>query len=353
MTSVKECILLDNHRLELYWDGDVHGSDIAENVSIAIRGKQKRLHTWDEPEEWDKGCLYEAEKRKTTLYITECIYPSDVDAITVSFSDGVTGQDGRPVKKDMACAPVYSPYYEKYTTSLCGIVIKSKAGIADETHKYAAAAADHMLSRIPDVADVMRRFHAEVAIYGLDEDAYAIPEHRIGYKVLRRHVEGFGGITDLPVTSISQSNLLRILEGPHMTRYPNEFIFAHEFGHAIHLIGISYLNDQRRAKKFLQIYENACRLGRWPKTYAINNYEEYFATLTTIWFNVMAESADGSWDGVRGPVNKRKELKEYDPEAYEFFASIYPEEDFSGAWAKTPNFFDPDGTRREKGEKTK
>ena len=154
-------------------------------------------------------------------------------------------------------------------------------------------------------------------------------------------------MADLPVTSISERNLLRITEGPHATRYLNEFIMAHEFGHAVHLIGLNYLPDRTKANELLSAYENARRLGRWPNTYLIGNYEEYFATLTTVWFNVMAESADGTWDGVRGPVNKRDELKEYDPEAYAFFESIYPREGFAGRWSETPRLFYPDGSRRE------
>lgn len=347
MTEVTKCVLLDNHRLELYWSGDVRGSDDAENVAVSVGGVPRRLHVWKEPEEWDRGCVYETEKRRTTLYVEECLYPYDAEKISVSFSGRVTDADGASVQKVMRCVPQYVPYYEKYTESSCGIVIKSSAKVSDEAHAVAAATADHMLSRLPEAAQVMRHFHAEVAVYALGEDAYDIPEHRVGYKVLHRPVEGFGGVADLPVTSISERNLLRITEGPHATRYPNEFIMAHEFGHAVHLIGLNYLPDRTKANELLSAYENARRLGRWPNTYLIGNYEEYFATLTTVWFNVMAESADGTWDGVRGPVNKRDELKEYDPEAYAFFERIYPREGFAGRWSETPRLFYPDGSRRE------
>lgn len=345
MTKVTKCILLDDHRLELYWDGGVQGSDDVENVFVSVGGNERHLHVWKEPEEWDKGCVYEKEKRRTTLYVEECLYPYETDQLSLSFSGRVTGEDGGPVEKSVRCVPEYHPFYQKYTKSKCGIVIKSSADVSDEAHAIAAAAVDHMLSHLPEIAAVMRHFHAEVAIYGLDETAFDIPEHRIGYRILLRPAEGFGGVTNQPVTSVSERNLLRIVEGPHETHYPNECIMAHEFGHAIHLIGINYCSDQTKAKEFLHTYENARRLGRWPKTYAISNYAEYFATLTAIWFNAMSESPDGTWDGVRGPINKRDELKEYDPEAYAFFESIYPQENFSGRWAETPRFFNLDGSR--------
>jgi len=347
MIQVTKCILLDNHRIELYWDSAVKGSDDAANVFVSVAGSERHLHVWKEPEEWDRGCVYEDGKRKTTLYVEECLYPYDTEKIRISFSDGVKGADGAGVEATIHCTPQYLPFYRKYTASKCGIVIKSSGAVSDEAHRAAAAAADLMLSRMPEAAAIMRHFHAEIAIYALSEDVYDIPEHRFGYRVLHRPVEGFGGVSDLPVTSISERNLMRMLEGPHATRYPNEFIMAHEFGHAVHLIGINYCRDQTKAQELLRAYENACRLGRWPKTYAIGNYEEYFATLTTIWFDVMAESSDGTWDGVRGPVNKRDELQKYDPEAYAFFRSIYPEEYFAGQWAETPRFFNPDGSKRK------
>ncbi len=39
----------------------------------------------------------------------------------------------------------------------------------------------------------------------------------------------------------------------------------------------------------------------------------------------MQEGVDGRWDGIRGPVNTREELKVYDPEGYELMKHIYPE----------------------------
>lgn len=51
---------------------------------------------------------------------------------------------------------------------------------------------------------------------------------------------------------------------------------------------------------------------------------------------------DGSWDGVRGPVNTREELQAYDVDMYNFLAKIYPEtEAVSEAWANVPDNFHP------------
>lgn len=58
----------------------------------------------------------------------------------------------------------------------------------------------------------MAEFGAELAIYPLGEDAYDIPEHRVGCLYMHRHVEGYGGVIENPVSSISEANVLRILE---------------------------------------------------------------------------------------------------------------------------------------------
>lgn len=102
MTKVTQCVLLGSHRPELYWNGDVCGSDAAENVLVSVTGQVRHHHTWEEPEEWDRGCVYEAKKQKITLFSEECLYPYDTDKISVSFSDGVIGADDGPVEKSFS-----------------------------------------------------------------------------------------------------------------------------------------------------------------------------------------------------------------------------------------------------------
>ena len=188
-------------------------------------------------------------------------------------------------------------------------------------------------------ADGIRRTLACVIchrIYGLHGDVYDIPEHRGGAQIMDRPVEGYGGMIGDPVTSISAANIERITEGVHQTRYPNESILAHEFGHAIHLLGIDRLEDQSLAHRIQAAYSHAQENDLWPHTYLMGNIEEYFATLTSMWFNVKAESADDTWDGVRGPLNTRNELREYDPTGYDLLADIYPQTTLPYPWNTNP-----------------
>ena len=143
---------------------------------------------------------------------------------------------------------------------------------------------DMMLEKIPEVAEELVRRGAEVSVFGLLENAYDVPEHRMGYLLATRHVAGYGGEMTNPASSISEANVIRLRTGRYATSYPNEMILVHEFGHAIHLVGMNGLKDQTLADMIRKAYQHASDNGLWPDTYAISNYEEYFATLSTVWF---------------------------------------------------------------------
>ena len=49
-----------------------------------------------------------------------------------------------------------------------------------------------MLEKIPEVAEELVRRGAEVSVFGLLENAYDVPEHRMGYLLATRHVAGYG-----------------------------------------------------------------------------------------------------------------------------------------------------------------
>lgn len=144
---------------------------------------------------------------------------------------------------------------------------------------------------------------------------------------------------------MSESNVLRLRSGKYATGYPDESALVHEVGHAIQLIGIDQLADKTLQREFDAAYQNAKNRNLWPNTYAISNRMEFFATGTTIWFNVMSESYGGNFDGVRGPVNTREEMLHYYKQTYDFFAKIYPHDAvFPGAWAEpAPNKFGAPG----------
>lgn len=235
----------------------------------------------------------------------------------------------------------YEPYYIYECVSESGVPVYGSRCLTkgEETVKRAAEIVDTLLSESPAIAEQMVKSGAKLAVYGKGEHAYYVPEHRGGYDEASLYVEGFGGIT----CSITESNVWhwRADNAPdksYTTAYVNESILVHEFAHGVKIAGIDMMADQSLANEYQMVYRHAVAAGLWPDSYAISNSDEFFATMSAIWFNVMNESnASDTWDGVRGPINTRKELYNYDIVTYNFFAKIYPYTNLDGEWTPVPD----------------
>ena len=337
---------IDSRRIEIYWNMQILDGMKNENYTIVNNGKVCSVFQWNETEPWYKGTVYQKEQMRTTIYLNEELDINHLEDAYLQITGNICNIEGVRVDTAKKYGIIYNPYYTKFSKCNCGITVKSSESVPDECHEIAKKIIDSMMVKLDDVTSTMIKYGVELSIYAKEESAYEIPEHRMGYLVMNRPIEGYGGEWDNPACSISEMNVLRCKTGNYKTRYLDESILVHEFAHGIHLIGIEGLEDKTLANEIRSIYEKAKLAGKWPKTYAISNYEEYFATLTTIWFNVMAESADGSWDGTRGPVNTREELYEYDRDAYEFFKRIYPEINLPEPWNYSVDKFDIYGNVR-------
>ncbi|MCD8315119.1 MAG: ASCH domain-containing protein [Firmicutes bacterium] len=237
----------------------------------------------------------------------------------------------------------FEDYYKYRTVSKSGVPVNGSAALlwGMKTIRRAAELVDIQLSHCPEIAEQMVKSGASLSVFGKGECAYNIPEHRDSYQFGSLYVEGFGGIT----CSITECNIWHWhadnAERPdpdYTTHYRNENIMIHEFGHGVKIAGFDRMNDRSVADEFQMVYRHAKAAGLWPNTYAISNSDEYFATLSAIWFNVMNECAkDDGWDGTRGPVNTRRELYNYDIDAYKFFSKIYPHRNLDGAWTPVPD----------------
>ena len=74
----------------------------------------------------------------------------------------------------------YEPYYTKFTTCECGVVIKSCDSVSEEAHQMAKTIVDFMLLKLPEASAILKGAGAQLAIYPKHRDAYDIPEHRAG-----------------------------------------------------------------------------------------------------------------------------------------------------------------------------
>lgn len=243
---------------------------------------------------------------------------------------------GRPAR-DMVLVDIPRvSFYSQERATASGVSVKASSRVGLEAISIGASQVDVQLGGPDDrIAARMAERGCTLAVFGADEIAQLIPEHRRGFDPDTYEVEGYGGtVWNDCVSSVSERNLLRTRgsEDPSRnTGYPNENILVHEFGHAVRLVGIETLPDRALSGALDDAYENARATGRWPNTYAISNIDEYFATLSAIWFDGMAEAP--TWDdGVRGPINTRAELRLYDPLAYELLSRIYPAASMPAPW---------------------
>lgn len=262
-----------------------------------------------------------------SIAYTGALDPDEPLTVTVDGSQ-IEDADGRPARDATYTGVPRLDYYTQSVTTASGIVVKANPRVDPATLDLAAAQVDVQLGKADNgIAARMADFGCSLAVYAARENAYLVPEHRGGYDPEMYDVEGYGGSEwNGCVSSISERNVLRTRGDENAflnTGYPNENILVHEFGHAVRLVGIETLADKGLSDELYAAYENSWTTGRWPNTYAIGNIDEYFATLSAIWFDVMAEKPDWT-DGVRSPINTRAELKAYDPQAYALFAKVYP-----------------------------
>ncbi|MCK9794283.1 RICIN domain-containing protein [Isoptericola sp. 4D.3] len=272
------------------------------------------------------------ERLPEDLHLASIAYRGTIDpneplTLTIDGSQ-IADAEGRAARDVTYTGVPRLDYYTQSVTTGSGITVKAGPRVEAATLDLAASQVDVQLGKADNgIAARMADFGCSLAVYAARENAYLVPEHRGGYDPEMYDVEGYGGSEwNGCVSSISERNVLRTRGDANAflnTGYPNENILVHEFGHAVRLVGIETLADPGLSDELYAAYENSWSTGRWPNTYAIGNIDEYFATLSAIWFDVMAEKPDWT-DGVRSPINTRAELKEYDPQAYELFAKVYP-----------------------------
>jgi len=227
--------------------------------------------------------------------------------------------------------------------SRSGIEVRGSEFVTPGTVQEAVKQINIITSVVPPtILDNVRGSNAAFVIYGPGEHSFNIPEYR--HLFLRDNwnmAEGYGG----GLSSSSAASVIRHHEIPQARRpYPASYIsnhrngsvLAHEVGHSVHRPGMSAEMD----RELQAIYAHVMALPENPaqpngrlkyqsnvagaKIYMGTNVNEYIATAFSIWFDAMDESP--TWRTLWGPINKRDELRRYDPWLYNFLTRILPEE---------------------------
>lgn len=212
------------------------------------------------------------------------------------------------------------PFYRKYTDAN-GIPVISSSKVREEALLRARSIVIAMMAKRDDVRIKMLEYKARVGIIGATEVTTDMPE----YAFLRddpntdwdERSRGLGGTIWVPLTTGAEENILCLA----LDRYKAEDILIHEFAHAIHGMGIRFVESDFETR-LSAIYANAINSGKWQNTYAATNFSEYWAEGVQCWYNVNAQNSPS--DGIHNHVNTRSELLQYDPDLYNLINEFLP-----------------------------
>jgi hypothetical protein len=217
-------------------------------------------------------------------------------------------------------------FYKKYIDA-DGVPIISSGKVPDVAVLAARQIIIHMLSdiKVAGVVKYLNKYKVRVAVMAQNEVTTNIPEHKDLNKVFPKtnwdtRGRGFGATIARPATSCAEENLLCYPNDP----YKGECILVHEFGHTIHQMALRFI-DLNFDEKLKSIYESAKQKGLWINTYAISNYDEYWAEGLQCYFNTNLQAIPTN--GIHNNINTIEELRNYDPDLFRFISAYFIDDD--------------------------
>ena len=196
------------------------------------------------------------------------------------------------------------PFYEQWI-DVDGLPVVASAKVNPYAVKEAAWLIRQMIGHRQDVLQALAQNGVRFVVMAYSELTTDIPEHsnlKPNYYWDRR-ARGLGSTPARPAVSCGEENLLNYAGDPYST----ENILVHEFGHAIHQMGLNMV-DPSFDDRLNVAYNAAVEKGLWKDTYAITNRSEYWAEGTQSWFDTNRAN-----DNEHNHVDTRDKLKDYDP----------------------------------------
>ena len=214
-------------------------------------------------------------------------------------------------------------FYQKWT-ELDGFPIVSSAAVRDTALREARWLIHKMIGHRPDILEAMTNNDVRFTVMAYSERTTDVPEHSDlkPKKYWDRRARGLGATPSRPSVSCGEENLLKFPGDPYAT----ENILIHEFGHAIHEMGLSTTHPDFD-QKLKDTFDQAIQRGLWKDTYAATNKEEYWAEGVQSWFNTNREN-----DSDHNHINTRSELRDYDPGLSQLLAGVFGDR----AWRYSP-----------------
>lgn len=193
--------------------------------------------------------------------------------------------------------------------------VVGSAKVADEALLEAGFLIRQMLGGRDDILAALTRNKVRFAVMAHDEFTTDIPEHSDLQPKMYwdKRARGLGASPARPTVSCGAENLLCYPGDP----YAAENILVHEFGHAIHEMGLRDV-DPTFDRRLQATYEQAMQAGLWKGKYAASNRMEYWAEGVQSWFDTNRFN-----DFEHNHVHTRVQLKEYDPALGKLLAEIF------------------------------
>lgn len=197
-----------------------------------------------------------------------------------------------------------------------GIPIKAHAVVSDEALYAARDRLSMILAHLPTITSNVVKARVELHIIGKDQVTTDLPEwlHDKGKplaeyngKTRDERTRGMGG----RLVSCGEENLLKLPND----RYRGRDICVHEFAHVVRNYGM----DRATRERFAQLHRDSLVKGRWVKSYAGSNADEFFAEISMWYFGTRG---DLSMEGPK-PASGPEGLKQYDPEAFQLVDDFY------------------------------
>lgn len=213
------------------------------------------------------------------------------------------------------------PFYTRHLRPADSIPVLASGAPGDLALRTACRIIRQMLAFRPDVREAMTANGARVAVMARSEKTTDIPEHRDLYTIApgtdwNTRARGLGGTVERPATSCAEENLLCEPQDP----WRGENILVHELAHGIGLLGVDFVDATFR-KRLQAAFDAARGAGKWEKTYAATNAEEYWAEGVQDYFDDNLEAIPAN--GIHNEVNTRTELLAYDPALHALIAEVF------------------------------
>ena len=208
-------------------------------------------------------------------------------------------------------------YYKKFKSAR-GVIVKAAGEVDSGAVEAGTEIVAAMLSGREDIARCMVRQRAELAIIPKDQPVTSLPEFAYlqgtrdftGRSRDSFDIRGLGAVPGQPVSSAGEEQLLGIF-GPHHPFFPFKgLVIVHEFAHGIQNLCFTPEDHE----KWNGLYAEALATGLYPGTHMMADVHEFFAVLSTGYFEVTDELGHGS---------NRESLRTRFPAIYSALDEIY------------------------------